>query len=230
MLSSEQEIKTVVPQGSVLGPLLFSCYLLPLELIFKQLQIKYHFCADDTVIYFVYEETVTQVKFDQIISTLRKWFCGAKLKLNTIKTEFMKVVENFSFNADLKLHMDSKFSNHVISLGFILDDSFIFKANELGYLCLLIRATEDLLSETVDRDVLIELVRVMIISRLDYCNSLYYGLPAVLHGKLQQIINFACRLTFRLSLGKTTSRFIKQLHWLPVQKRVCSKFYFLVIG
>ena len=121
VLSSEQEIKTGVPQGSVLGPLLFSCYLLPLELIFKQLQINYHFYADDTVIYFVYEETVSQEKFDLIISTLQKWFCGAKLKFNISKTEFMDVVRKNSFYAELILPIDSKLSNHVKFLGFILD-------------------------------------------------------------------------------------------------------------
>ena len=55
------------------------------------------------------------------------------------------------------------------------------------------------------------------------CNLFHYGLPAVLHGKLQRIMNCACRLIFRLSPGTPTSRFIKQLHWLLVQKRVLFK-------
>ena len=77
--------------------------------------------------------------------------------------------------------------------------------------------------DTVDSDLVIELVGVMIFSRLDYCNSFYYGLPAVLHGKLQRIMNCACKLIFRLSPGTPTSKFIKWPHWLPVQKRVLFK-------
>ena len=69
---------------------------------------------------------MTQEKFDLIISTLQKWFCGAKLKVKTSKTEFMKVVRNNSFNADLKIPMDFKFSNQVKFLGFILDDKLLF--------------------------------------------------------------------------------------------------------
>ena len=109
-------------------PQLVSCYLLPLELIIKRLQMNYHFYVDDIVIYLVYEETVTQETFDLIISTLQKWFCGTQLKLNTSKREFIKVVRKNSFNTDLKLPMFSKFSNHVNFLGFILDDKLLFSA------------------------------------------------------------------------------------------------------
>ena len=230
VLSSEQEKNTGVPQGSVLGPLLLSCYLLPLELIFKQLQIIYQFYADDTVVYFVYGETVTLEKFDLIFSTLQKWFCGAKLKLNTSKTEFIKVVRKKSFNANLKLHMDSKFSNHVKFLGFLFDDKLLFSQliSSVTSACYYVLRKIYSIRDTVDSDVLIELVRNMIISRLDYCNSIHYGLPAILHGKLQRIKNCACRLIFRLSPGTPTSRFIKQLHCLPVQKS--GLFKILIFG
>ena len=74
--------------------------------------------------------------------------------------------------------------------------------------------------DTVDRKSLIELVRV--ISRLDYCNSLYYGLSANSIQKLQRIMNSAC-LIFRLSPGSPTANYIKQLHWLPMKQRVLYK-------
>ena len=46
-------IKTGIPQGSVQGPVLFSCYLVPLEILFERLDVNYHFYADDTAIYIV---------------------------------------------------------------------------------------------------------------------------------------------------------------------------------
>ena len=110
--------------------------------------------------------------FDLIISTLQKWFYGAKLKLNTSKTEFMKVVRNNYFNVDIKLLMDSKFSNHVKFPGFILDEKLLFSkqissvTSACQYVLQKIYSTID----KIDSDILIELIRVMIISRLEYCN------------------------------------------------------------
>ena len=146
-----------------------------------------------------------------------------QLKLNTSKTEFIDVVRKNSFDADQKFSMYSKFSNHWELFGFKFS-----KLNQFTIFCLLLHATEDLFYKrhnTVDRVVLIELVRVMITSRLDYGNSLHYGLPAVLYGKLQRIMNCACRLLFRLSPGTPILRFS-----IYLCRYVCSKFCFLVIA
>ena len=81
--------------------------------------------------------------------------------------------------------MDSKQSDHVNFLGFVLDDRILFtkQISSVTSACYYMLRKIYSIRDTVGSDVLVELVRVMIISRLDYCNSLCYGLPAVLHGK-----------------------------------------------
>ena len=49
--SMPRTIKMGVPQGSVLGPFLFTCYLVPLEVLFERLDVNYHFYADDTYLF-----------------------------------------------------------------------------------------------------------------------------------------------------------------------------------
>ena len=118
--SMPRTIKTGVPQGSVLGPVLFSCYLVPLEVLFERLDVNYHFYADDTVIYFVYDSSINRA-FDLILTTLQKWFSGAKLRLNSNKTQYMFISRKNSLNSDIELPTDANFCNNVTLLGFNLD-------------------------------------------------------------------------------------------------------------
>ncbi len=64
------------------------------------------------------------------------------------------------------------------------------------------------------------LVHNYVISKLDCCNSLYYGLPNYLLKELQLVMNGAARLIKGLPPRERITLALIELHWLPVKARI----------
>ena len=62
-----------------------------------------------------------------------------------------------------------------------------------------------------------------IITRLDYCNSLYYELPGYQLKKLQLVFNGAARFIIGISLRERITPVVIDLHWLPIEARIVFK-------
>ena len=67
-----------------------------------------------------------------------------------------------------------------------------------------------------------------VISRLDYCNSLFFNISRSNIYKLQKVQNAAARLVARKRKRESISSTLRKLHWLPVESRVIFKILLLV--
>ena len=67
------------------------------------------------------------------------------------------------------------------------------------------------------------LISAFVLSRLDYCNSLYVNCPAEILDKLQRVQNNAARLVLRVPRSDHISPHLRSLHWLPVEARITYK-------
>ena len=63
------------------------------------------------------------------------------------------------------------------------------------------------------------LIHAFVSSRLDYCNSLLYGLPQAQLDKIQRVQNAAARLIFKQPKFSHITPVLHQLHWLPIKYR-----------
>ena len=176
-------VHSAVPQGSVLGPILFTMYIKPLSAIIDSHSIIHHSFADD--LQFQMSDRISELlhSIQSCISDVKAWATANMLKLNDSKTELMLVTSKrskhlHSLPTSITIgNAQIPFKQSVKNLGFTLDCHLTMNAHvsnnawtcysELRRLTSICRFLTSTATATF--------VSAFVLSRIDYCNSLLFG-------------------------------------------------------
>ena len=171
-MSTELPISTGVPQGSVLGPLLFLIYINDLPLVSNIFTMLMY--ADDTTLYCNVNNDVTDDLLNYEMSKICDWLGANKLALNAPETKFMVFHTINKHVIYPKLNVDGNTIERVTNfnfLGFTLTSTLSWKQH-INKISLKISKSIGVLYRLRDiypRAVLQNLYNALIIPQFNYC-------------------------------------------------------------
>ena len=228
--SAFAHVHSGIPQGSVLGPILFTMYIKPLSAIIDTHSIIHHSFADDLQLQMsAPPDRISELlhSTQSCISDVKAWATANMLKLNDSKTELMLVTSKRSKH----LHTlptsitignaQIPFKQSVKNLGFTLDCNLTMNAHvsNIARTCYFELCRLASIRRFLTITATATLVSAFALSRIDYCNSLLFGSTHDVTSHLQRIQNYAARVILRLPMSSSITIHLKSLHWLPVKVR-----------
>ena len=226
--SSQLEIKFGVPQGSILGPLIFNIYVSDLQ---GKVQCRCHQYADDTTLLQhskPQELDKCAEEMNQTIESLNEYSTNSNLALNSTKTKWMMLstrqmstvhsLEEHSANIICREEPLERLSSTRL-LGVQLDQNLSWREHTTNLLssCYATLSVLRKLKNFAPFHIRKRLVETLVLSKLDYCNVVFSAMPDYQLKRLQRVQNMCAG--YVLSRYATVAD-LKELRWLPIKERL----------
>jgi hypothetical protein len=216
-----------VPQGSILGPVLFNCVMAELAATLSSLEVNFHIYADDTQIWFPFKypagEDNARLHVSEVFAKIETFMHTHHLKLNAGKTVFLPISRKAKAFESLELKPGCKIfpSQSARNLGILFDNQMSFDPyiSELRKSCFHHLRNIKTLKNYIPSTMLPQLILAVIISRLDFCNSLLCALGTIQLKKLQLVQNACARMLTNTKRFESITPKLISLHWLPIKYR-----------
>lgn len=226
LLSYRGAVTSGVPQGSVLGPLLYLLYTFDIANSIQHSTI--HAFADDTQLEYSFKRsTVVEanrcLNFD--LEGIQTYSFTHNLKLNDEKCSFIVFGPKFDDSnlvSTLNIHCGKsklKLVKSVKLLGVVFDQDLRFK----NHVSLLVKKSYVCLRQLYQNFNIInfklrkKLCEMLVLPIINYCLTVFYPcLDSSYKYRLQKIQNNCCRFIFKLKKYDHISVKIKQINWLKL--------------